>query len=149
MKRGITGLAICPLLAALGLPADAQQQNKIIRIGYLSERPAAQEKILLPAFVQALHELGYTEGKNLVIEQRHMEAGQSEKLRGLAVELVRLKVDVIFARGGAEAEAAKQTTRKISLLFSVHADPVGTGLVDSLARPPGHLNGPSGVHRDP
>ena len=148
MKRGITGLAVCPLLAALGLPADAQQQNKIIRIGYLSERPAAQEKILLPAFVQALHELGYTEGKNLVIEQRHMEAGQSEKLRGLAVELVRLKVDVIVASGGAEAEAAKQTTRMIPIVFAVHADPVGTGLVDSLARPGGNVTGLSDFHGD-
>src|SRR5262249_57081499 len=107
--RGITGLAICPLLAALGLPADAQQQNKIIRIGYLSERPAAQEKILLPAFVQALHELGYTEGKNLVIEQRHIEAGQSEKLRGLAVEPVPPPAPVIYASGGAPAAAGKAT----------------------------------------
>src|SRR5262249_9035738 len=135
MKRGITGLAICPLLAALGLPADAQQQNKIIRIGYLSERPAAQEKILLPAFVQALHELGYTEGKNLVIEQRHMEAGQSEKLRGLAVELVRLKVDVIVASGGGGAEAGKQTAQRISHRFAVQAGPVGNGLGDERALP--------------
>src|SRR5262249_58580170 len=132
--RGITGLAICPLLAALGLPADAQQQNKIIRIGYLSERPAAQEKILLPAFVQALHELGYTEGKNLVIEQRHMEAGQSEKLRGLAVGVVRHKIDVNVASRGAHAEAAKATTRSSPSLLSLDAHPGGARLLGSHDR---------------
>jgi putative tryptophan/tyrosine transport system substrate-binding protein len=129
-------------------PAEAQQQKKIARIGYLSERPAAQEKILMPAFLQALRELGYTEGKNLVIEQRHIEAGQSERLRGLAAELVRLKVDVIVASGGAEAEAAKQTTTMIPIVFTVHADPVGTGLVDSLARPGGNVTGLSDFHGD-
>ena len=136
------------MLFALCFPVQAQQQKKIARIGYLSERPAAQEKILLPAFLQALRELGYTEGKDLVIEQRHMEAGQSDKLRGLAAELVRLKVDVIVASGGAEAEAAKQTSTTIPIVFTVHADLVGTGLVDSLARPGGNVTGLSDFHGD-
>ena len=148
MRRKAVGLAFSALLFALCFPVQAQQQKKIARIGYLSERPAAQEKILLPAFLQALRELGYTEGKNLVIEQRHVEAGQSEKLRGLAAELVRLKADVIVASGGAEAEAAKQTTTMIPIVFAVHADPVGTGLVDSLASPGGNVTGLSDFHGD-
>ena len=148
MRRRAVGLALSAVLFALCFPVQAQQQKKIARIGYLSERPAAQEKILLPAFLQALRELGYTEGKDLVIEQRHMEAGQSDKLRGLAAELVRLKVDVIVASGGAEAEAAKQTSTTIPIVFTVHADPVGTGLVDSLARPGGNVTGLSDFHGD-
>ena len=148
MRRRAVGLALSAVLFALCFPVQAQQQKKIARIGYLSERPAAQETILLPAFLQALRELGYTEGKDLVIEQRHMEAGQSDKLRGLAAELVRLKVDVIVASGGAEAEAAKQTSTTIPIVFTVHADPVGTGLVDSLARPGGNVTGLSDFHGD-
>src|SRR5262245_3420871 len=110
MKKKITVLTLCSMIFALSHSLHAQQPKKVFRIGYLSERPATQERLLLPTFLEALRELGYTEGKNLVIEERHIEAGQSEKLRGLAAELIRFKVDVIVASGGAEAEAAKQTT---------------------------------------
>src|SRR5262245_10131241 len=147
-RKWVGIVTIVFVLALVGMRAEAQQPKKIARIGYLSERPAAQEKILLPALVQGLHELGYTEGKNLTIEQRHVEAGQNEKLRALAAELVRLKVNVIVASGGAEAEAAKQTTTMIPIVFTVHADPVGTGLVDSLARPGGNVTGLSDFHGD-
>lgn len=146
MRKTIFGLTLSAMLFALSLPAEAQQAKKVPRIGYLSNRPAELEKILLPAFVQALRELGYTEGKNIVIEQRYAAAGQSERLRELAAELVRLKVDIIVASSG--AEVAKEATTTIPIVFTVSADPVGTGLVESLARPGGNVTGLSDFHGD-
>ncbi|MBI2210331.1 MAG: ABC transporter substrate-binding protein [Deltaproteobacteria bacterium] len=137
-------IALCALFLALCVAAEAQQVKKVPRIGYLSARPAEMEKILLPAFVQALRKLGYTEGKNIVMEQRYAAAGQSERLRDLAAELVRLKVDVIVASGA--HEAAKGATRTIPVVFVVSADPVGEGLVESLARPGGNVTGLSDFH---
>lgn len=127
----IRGIVVCLLTAALlsVVPfAGAQQPKKVYRIGYLSGRSAGQEKVLLPAFLQGLGELEYTEGKNIVIERRHV-AGQSERLRELAAELVRLKVDVIVASSGDIARAAKEVTTTIPIVFTVSADPVGEGLV--------------------
>jgi putative ABC transport system substrate-binding protein len=147
-RKLVRTVALVVTLAMCEAVAQAQQPKKIARIGYLSERPAAQEKVLLPAFLQGLRDLGYTEGNNLFIEHRHTEAGRSEKLRDLAAELVRLKVDVIVAGGSAEAEAAKQATAMIPIVFAVNADPVGTGLVESLARPGGNVTGLSDFHGD-
>jgi len=140
---------ICLLTTALLSTAplvEAQQPKKVPRIGYLSARPAEMEKILLPAFVQALRELGYAEGKNIVIEQRYAAAGQSERLRELAAELVRLKVDVIVASGS--QSVAKEATTTIPIVFVPSADPVGEGLVQSLAHPGGNLTGLSDFHGD-
>jgi ABC-type uncharacterized transport system substrate-binding protein len=143
VSKTVFCVALCPMLFALCSPAAAQ---KAPRIGYLSERPAAQEKILLPTFLQALRELGYIEGKSILVEKRHTEAGRNQRLREMAPELVRLKVEIIVASGGAEAEAAKESTTGIPIVFTVSADPVSTGLVESLAHPGGNVTGLSDFH---
>jgi putative ABC transport system substrate-binding protein len=119
---------------------EAQQAAKIARIGYLAGNLAANPH-LLEAFRQGLRDLGYVEGRNLVIEIRSAE-GKLERLPALAAELVALKVDVIFAGGGTlPALAAKQPTRALPIVFADAADPVTSGLVTSLARPGGNVTG--------
>jgi len=98
-------------------------------------------------FLQGLRELGYVEGQNIVIERRYSE-GRYERLPGLAAELVRLKVDVIVAVGGPPPHAAKDATSTIPIVMTNHGDPVGTGLVASLARPGGNVTGLSTVNPD-
>src|SRR5262245_54847164 len=126
--------------AAVGWPvaANAQQAAKIARIGWLGQNlapnPEARE-----AFRQGLRDLGYVEGRNLVIEYRDAE-GKNERLPALAAELVGLKVDVIVAPVTAAALAAKQATRTIPIVFAA-GDPVREGLVTSLARPGGNVTG--------
>ena len=126
-------------LLAAPLAAEAQQAAKVARIGYLSTNLAA-----LPnrpeAFRQGLRDLGYVEGRNLVIEYRYAE-GKVEQLPALAAELVALKVDVIVASGTLAALAAKQATSTLPIVFSPAGDPVGSGLVTSLARPGGNVTG--------
>ncbi len=131
-------------LLAIPLAAEAQQAAKIARIGYLSNNlagnPPARE-----AFLQGLRDLGYVEGRNLVIEYRDAE-GNAERLPALAAELVALKVDVIVAATGTPAVlAAKQATKAIPIVFTAAADPVTSGLVASLARPGGNVTGLSNV----
>ena len=123
------------LLAGLFSPVavEAQQAAKIARIGYLSPNLAAAPH-LREAFLQGLRDLGYVEGRNVVIEYRDAE-GTLERLPALAAELVSLKVDVIVAAVTAAALAAKQATRTIPIIFPAVSDPVATGLVASLARP--------------
>jgi len=120
--------------------AEAQQQKKVPRIGFLESGGAERTKSRLAAFEQGLRELGYVEGKNILIEQRYA-AGQFEKLPELAAELARLKVDVILAGGAPAAHAAKEATTTIPIVMGNAADPVGTGLVISLARPGGNITG--------
>ena len=138
MDRRDTVLALLALGAA-PLAAEAQQAAKIARIGYLATNPATS---LHPreAFLQGLRDLGYVEGRNLVIEYRYAE-GKVEQLPALAAELVALKVDVIVASGTLAALAAKQATRTLPIVFSPAGDPVGSGLVTSLARPGGNVTG--------
>src|SRR5215468_8561305 len=119
--------------AAVGWPvaANAQQADKIARIGWLGQNlapnPQARE-----AFRQGLRDLGYVEGRNLLIEYRDAE-GNNERLPALAAELVALKVDVIVVPTTPAALAAKQATRTIPIVFTNVADPVGNGLVTGLA----------------
>ena len=128
-------------LLASPLAAEAQQAAKVARIGYLATAPAeAASPHLREAFRQGLRDLGYVEGRNLVIEYRDAE-GKVERLPALAAELVALKVDVIVASGTLAALAAKQTTRTLPIVFSPAGDPVGSGLVTSLARPGGNVTG--------
>ena len=130
------------LAGALAAPlaAEAQQAAKIARIGYLAANLAASPH-LREAFRQGLRDLGYVEGRNVVIEYRDAE-GKLERLPALAAELVALKVDVIVAAGGTPAAlAAKQATRTLPIVFAAAADPVGSGLVTSLARPGGNVTG--------
>ena len=143
-KMFILVLAIVTL-ASVHL-AEAQQPDKVYQIGYLSVRTAAREKRRIAAFQQGLQELGYTDGKNIVIELRRAVAGQRKRLRELAAELVCLKVDVIVATGGSSTQAAKEMTTTIPIVFTVSADPVGDGLVASLARPGGNVTGLSDLH---
>ena len=132
-------------ILAAPLVAEAQQTAKVTRIGYLSTNLAASPH-LLEAFRQGLRDLGYVEGRNLVIEYRDAE-GKLERLPALAAELVALKVDVIVAEGGSTiaALAAKQATRTLPIVFASAADPVGSGLVTSLARPGGNVTGLSNL----
>jgi ABC-type uncharacterized transport system substrate-binding protein len=127
------GIVVAPLAA------EAQQAAKIGRIGYLGQNVAANLRLREP-FLQGLRDLGYVEGRNVVVEYRSAE-GKSERLPALAAELVALKVDVIVASGTPAALAAQQATRTIPIVFAATADPVGSGLVTSLARPGGNVTG--------
>jgi len=133
--------SITLLLGGLFSPfaADAQQAAKVARIGYLSLN-LARNPHQHEAFRQGLRDLGYVEGRNLVIEYRDAE-GKPERLPALAAELVALKVDVILAPATPQALAAKQATKTIPIVFASAADPVTSGLVTSLARPGGNVTG--------
>jgi putative ABC transport system substrate-binding protein len=130
------------LAGALAAPlaGEAQQADKIARIGYLSLDLATSAN-LREAFLQGLRDLGYVEGRNVAIEYRDAE-GKPERLPALAAELVALKVDVIFAAGTPHALAAQQATRTLPIVFAA-ADAVTGGLVTSLARPGGNVTGVS------
>jgi putative ABC transport system substrate-binding protein len=131
-------------LLAAPLAAEAQQAAKVARIGYLSNDLAANPHIQ-EAFRQGLRDLGYVEGRNVVIEYRDAE-GKPERLPALAAELVALKVDVIVtAAGNHIALAAKQATRTLPIVFAAVSDPVAIGLVTSLARPGGNVTGTSNL----
>ena len=121
--------------------ADAQQPPKVPRVGYLGGSPSSP---LLEPFRQGLRDLGWVEGQNITIEYRWTE-GRAERLSELAAELIRLKVDVIYAQGSnAAARAAKEATATIPIVFTTPADPLVVGLVSSLARPGGNVTGLGG-----
>ena len=127
---------------------EAQQAAKIARIGYLAANLAGIPPASHEAFLQGLRDLGYVEGRNVVIEYRDAE-GKDERLPALATELVALKVDVIVAAAGTFAAlAAKQATRTLPIVFIAVGDPVTSGLVASLARPGGNVTGLSAVAPD-
>jgi putative ABC transport system substrate-binding protein len=120
--------------------AEAQQAKKTPRIGVMLPGSRPIYSIRIEAFRNGLRELGYTEGQNIVIEWRFAE-GKSDRLAGLAADLVRSKVDVIVTSTTPVTEAALQATRTIPIVMAASADPVGTGLVASLARPGGNITG--------
>ena len=138
-------LALVLALLALPLAAEGQQTGKVPRIGYLSLLSAEGDKSRVVAFQQGLRELGYVEGKNILLEQRYA-AGRVERFQELAAELVRLKVDVIVQYG--RLDLVKDVAGNIPIVFPVHADPVGVGHVASLARPGGTITGLSDQHGD-
>jgi putative ABC transport system substrate-binding protein len=140
MKKKITVLTLCAMLFALCDSVGAQQTGKVPRIGFLDSSTASGSAVLREAFRQELRKLGWIEGKNLMIEYRFAEQ-KPERLPELAAELVRLKVDLIVVFGGAEALAAKGATSTIPIVMTNTADPVGAGLVASLARPGGNVTG--------
>ena len=146
-KLAILVTAFAILVSAI--PAEAQQSSKVHRIGYLSAGSAKAFKDWVDSFRQGLRELGYVEGKNIVIAERYA-AGRRKRLPELAAELVRLGVDVIVAHCGAlDADrAAKKAGRTIPIVFAVSADPIGAGYVASLARPGGNITGLSDAHSD-
>ena len=140
MNKKITGLALGAMLLALSFPAEAQQPSKVIRLGFLLATSASIEKSRIEAFRQGVRELGYVEGKNIVIEWRYAE-GKFDRLPDLAAELVRLKVEVIVAGGSTSTRAAKEVTTTIPIVMAQDPDPVGNGFVTSLARPGGNITG--------
>ena len=128
------------VLVVTGAVAQAQQPTNVPRIGYLSSDSPSTIAVRIEAFRQGLRELGYVEGKNIVIEWRFAE-GKADRLAGLGAELVRLKVDVIVTSGPAATRAAKEATVTIPIVTAQDPDPVGNGLVASLARPGGNITG--------
>jgi ABC-type uncharacterized transport system substrate-binding protein len=145
MRKKVIGFAVSALLFALSFSAEAQHQaKKIPRIGVLGVVSASTVAGRIEAFRQGLRELGYVEGKNIVIEYRHAE-GKLERLPALAAELVRLKVDIIITRGPPATRAAKEATSTIPIVMAFDDDPVGSGFVASLARPGGNITGLSSV----
>ena len=144
MRKKIFGLALGVLLFTVSLPAQAQQPAGIPRIGILVPASASSFSARVEAFRQRLRELGYVEGKNIVIEYRYGD-GKRERLPDLAAELVRLKVDVIVTNGVLFAKKASAT---IPIVFTSYADPVGDGIVSSLARPGGNITGLTSMSRD-
>jgi putative tryptophan/tyrosine transport system substrate-binding protein len=140
--------ALCSMLLAPCLSVQAQQVKKVHRIGYLTMRAGVEEKVRISAFLQELRSLGYTEGNNLVIESRRAPVGQLDRLRELAIELLGLNVDVIVASSADVAKVAKEITATIPIVFTVSADPVGEGLVQSLAHPGRNVTGLSDLHGD-
>ena len=132
-------------LLAAPLAAEAQQASKVPRIGFLSVTSPSDRPGLLDAFRQRLRELGRVEGQNYVIEYRYAE-DRVDRLPDLAAELVRLKVDLIVASAGTQvATAAKNATETIPVVMIFVRDPVGIGLIASLARPGGNVTGVSGT----
>ncbi len=129
-RRAFSGILAAALLAA-PLAAEAQQV-KVSRIGFLSGQSPTDLARQLEAFRQGLRELGYVEGRNIAIEYRFAE-GRPERLPALAVELVRLKVDIIVTAGPPAPLAAKQATTTIPIVFAISNDPVAEGVVSSLA----------------
>jgi putative ABC transport system substrate-binding protein len=118
----------------------AQQAGKVARIGFLDSSTASGMAVLIDSFRQELSKLGWIEGKNITIEYRFAEQ-KSERLPELAADLVRLKVDLIVTSGGTTPSAAKGATSTIPIVMTSSVDPVGTGLVASLARPEGNVTG--------
>jgi putative ABC transport system substrate-binding protein len=127
------------VVAGIPPPAGAQQPGRLYQVGFLWESP-----LVLPdaidSFRRRLRDLGWVEGKNIVFEYRWSE-GHYDHLNDLAEQLIRLNVDVIVAPSSVYVEAAKRATSTIPIVFAVHADPIGSGHVQSLARPGGNITG--------
>ena len=136
-KIGWSSILVVVVLLAVAVVAEAQQPKKVPRIGYQSAGSSGERE---EAFRQGLRELGYVEGQNIVIEWRFAE-GKPDQVPRNAAELVRLKVDVIVTGGSTDTRAAKGATSTIPIVMTNDSDPVGTGIVASLARPGGNITG--------
>ena len=139
MNKKVLAFLVATAALVFAHLADAQQPKKAPKIGYLSTVSPAALSARIEAFRQGLRDLGYIEGQSIVIEWRFAE-GKIDRLPDLAADLVRLKVDVIFAQSTPAVQAAKKATTTVPIV-SVSFDPVGTGLVASLARPGGNVTG--------
>jgi putative tryptophan/tyrosine transport system substrate-binding protein len=144
MSKTISRLALSALLLALSLPAQAQQPPNIPRIAYLGATSLTANAARVEAFRQGLRELGYVEGKNIIIELRSAE-GEQGRLPALVAKLVRLKIDIIVSGGPSVTRAAKKATTTIPIVMGFDQDPVGSGVVASLARPGGNITGLSSL----
>jgi putative ABC transport system substrate-binding protein len=147
MTKQILGFVLSAMLFALGGSAQAQQPARILRIGILLPSSASFFSARVEAFRQRLRELGYVEGKSIVIEYRYAE-GKFDRLPDLAAELAGLKVDVIVTAGSTATLAAKKAGVTMPIVFGNVGDPVGSGLVSSLAQPGGTITGISQMAPD-
>jgi ABC-type uncharacterized transport system substrate-binding protein len=148
MKRNISVWLLATILLTTVPIVEAQQQaGKISRMGLLLTGTPSSSSYSLEVFRNGLRDLGYIEGKNILIEYRYAE-GKPDRLPNLAAELVRLKVDVIVTTGTPPSQAAKAATTTIPIVMALISDPIGAGLVASLARPGGNLTGLSSVSQD-
>src|SRR5262245_60123832 len=146
-KRSLV-ITLAGLILALGYPAQAQQTGKVFRIGFLDTGTASGMAVLVDAFRQELNKLGWIEGKNVTIAFRFNENRGVQFLPELAADLVRLKVDLIVATAGPAALATKKATTTIPIVMASAADPVGEGLVASLAQPGGNVTGLSSLSHE-
>jgi putative ABC transport system substrate-binding protein len=143
----LVAFALCAMLCALSFPVEAQQPKKVPRIGFVSagnlDRPGTQ----VEAFRQALNEVGYTEGKNILVEYRHI-SGRTDQIPRLVTELVQQKVDVLVLRAQPSIRAAKQATKTIPIVMVTTQDPVAAGFITSLAKPGGNITGVTTLQRE-
>jgi putative tryptophan/tyrosine transport system substrate-binding protein len=144
-KAALLSILVVAIQLAVGVIAEAQQPKKVPRIGYLGS--GSRSSAVVEAFQQGLRDLGYIEGQNIAIEYRSTE-GMAERLPNLAAELVQLKVDIIVVSGSPSTQAAMNATKTIPIVMTNANDPVGIGLVASLAHPGGNVTGLSNVGSD-
>ena len=141
MKKAAGHPILCAvMLLAVAAIAEAQQPKKVPRIGYLAANPRSTSAARIEAFRQGLRELGYSEGKNIIIEWRFADANP-DRVRTFAAELVRFPVEIIVTAGPASNRVAKQATATIPIVMGFDDDPVGSGYAASLARPGGNVTG--------
>src|SRR5436305_2623604 len=140
MKKAVFSILFVVVLLAVAVIAEPQQPKKVPRIGFQSASSPSSISLRAEALRQGLRELGYVEGKNIVIEWRYAE-GKLDSLPALAAELVRLKVDVIVTGGSIITRAAKEATVTIPIVMAQDPDPIGNGFVASLTRPGGNITG--------
>src|SRR5262252_4008549 len=146
MTRKTLALALLLSLVA-ALVSEAQQSTKIPRIGLLGGGSASSNAVRYAAFREGLRELGYVEGKNILIEERWAE-GHADRLPALVADLVRLKVDVIISAGPTVTRAVKRANITTPVVMGFDDDPVGSGFASSLARPGGNITGLSSLSPD-
>jgi len=148
MKRAaVPSILVAVVLLAVAVIAEAQQPGKIPRIGFLGNSTAALEENLVEPFRQGLHDLGYVEGKNILIEYRWAE-GKYDRFPALIGELVAQKVDIIVTAGTPASLAVKKQAPSIPLVMLAVGDPIGTGLIESLAHPGGNVTGLTAIAAD-
>jgi ABC-type uncharacterized transport system substrate-binding protein len=146
-KAAVPSTLVVVILLAVGVTAEAQQPGKIPRIGFLGNSTAALEENLVEPFRQGLHDLGYVEGKNILIEYRWAE-GKYDRFPALIGELVAQKVDIIVTAGTPASLAVKKQAPSIPLVMMAVGDPIGTGLIESLAHPGGNVTGLTAIAAD-
>ncbi len=146
--QGSLALASLSVLSGCGVVSiPGQQAMKVPRIGFLSASSREGRAFLIEGFLQGLREHGWVEGRNLTVEWRFADGGEGH-LTEFAAELVRLEVDVIVAPATFEIPAARSATSTIPIVFAAIGDPVGWGIVESLARPGGNVTGLTSIGRE-
>jgi len=141
-SKKVIAFVISILLAGLSSSLWAQQPKKAATVGFLALNSLSSVLYLIEGFQQGLHELGYVEGKNIVVEYRSADE-HIDRLPGLATELIRLKVDVIVSAGDVVTRVVRKATSTIPIVMGYDNDPVGSGLIASLAHPGGNVTGSS------